>query len=785
MSGYRDFFDEQARKESRLRKLILTYQSECQSRGQGRKRDRMDWGRYQDTLLMERRVRTGTASHYMTYQAWETHYLAEGYSAEEAVAEWNRTSNMADKQGPCGSLQRLMEVCRYQKREDVIGNKQESIACTKDIQSMKHGILEPIQQQDQDFKDVVSGMAVKCLGPPTLYRSPASSALASDSGACQPALGGSGVSLPALTGRGSSQPALSTASVDANCRGSLHPGSATETEPPKKKMKDVARFRLGLHEKARASVTQLEVTSKDVIRKAMEELATLVMLGNKDSFTPYCDVLETRFHGLEALIHPEGESKVKEFCELHKDKLKDTPITTWETVTCLPAMATQGLKSILGASTAEDAQCQYNKLTADLTVIASMRSAVETSVRVLQSAARQEAKRQERVALRQKQEAEKRRNAEALNALGAAKRACKRGGGPPDKAVSIFDWPQAAFSAIRKVDYQEFGNTSMLSPLEPVLVTGYAELSAVMDADAQVKAAFANFKHQASHTTLFKTQGRVASQLPLALQGSIAKALVRPFLEHASFGQHVREVPDAHPSLALHHRIFMHMSSPMTQTCATEEQGVGQLRYICEGARSVKACCLESLMHVLRVKIGLQVPPELCLAELAALVKQNLHNPKLQEADWHCVEQPVNSVLYLPTGWLLFESALNCQTVLGLRRAMLVPSAASWGIYEQLMRASRPAKAALTVLDATSKLLQVLPRSHSQMYFQEGDHWMLKLKSPDDDSEYIEYVSVVTAVSSMKDQATFTRLRGPAYSEELAWPADRERLLRLILPGSE
>ena len=183
-------------------------------------------------------------------------------------------------------------------------------------------------------------------------------------------------------------------------------------------------------------------------------------------------------------------------------------------------------------------------------------------------------------------------------------------------------------------------------------------------------------------------------------------------------------------------------------------------------------------MHALREKLGLQMPGELCLTGLAALVEQNLNDARLQDASWYRVEQPANSVLYMPTGWLLFEAALNCQTVLGLRRAMLVPNAPSWTIYEQLFKHGRHAEQALAVLDATSKLLQVLPRSDVDMHFKKGDHWLLK--STEEDSEY---VSVVTTVADNGHQATFTWVVDSAATEDLHWPDDRARLLRLILPG--
>ena len=65
---------------------------------------------------------------------------------------------------------------------------------------------------------------------------------------------------------------------------------------------------------------------------------------------------------------------------------------------------------------------------------------------------------------------------------------------------------------------------------------------------------------------------------------------------HSTFGPHVREVPDTDPTLASYGHIFMYMNAPTMQKCATEERGVGQLRYVCSGARSIMACPLESLM---------------------------------------------------------------------------------------------------------------------------------------------------------------------------------------------
>jgi hypothetical protein len=780
-SGRKDYFEEQTRTESGLRKLILTYQRECKSRGQGRKRDRMDWGRYQETLFKEKHVLTGTERRMMTYSAWETHYIAQGYSPADAAEKWDEADTQgADKNGPNGTERRFMEFFEYQRREEITGSRHESIAGTKDIRPTNGGHLKAIQMQD---REIVSQMAAMHAGYPDLYSSPASFEFASGSSTPQPAGRGndfpqfavrdSGASLtlptsPAPRGSGVSPPAPSTPGTDGG-------------EPPKKKMKDVTRVRLGLYEKGKASLQQLELSSRDAISQAKDELNKVGMLDNHKCFTHYCDVLQTRVHGLQALIDATGESAVEGFARTHQDKLKDTPITMWDKVVCL-ITANSNLQGILGASTAEDAQQRYESLACAVNVLASMRSAVSASVRDLQSAVKQEAKKREREIMRQQQEEDKKRKAEALKAMGKAKGAGKGGMSLEGRAGSIFDWPESAWSTITTVTSQDFGNTRMLSPMLPLLVTGCTEMATLVDTDAEVKASIANFQHQAPTTALFKTQTRVACALAPHLGERVTDALVKPFLEHPTLGQHVREVPDTETALASYGHVFMYMNAPTMQKCATEERGVGQLRYVSSGARSIMACSLESLMHVLRARLALQMLDELCLTGLAALVEQNLNDPRLQEASWHRVEQPANSVLYVPTGWLLFEAALNCQTVLGLRRAMLVPNAPSWTIYEQLFRRGRPAEQALAVLDATSKLLHVLPRSDGNMCFLKGDHWMLKSAAEDDDCEY---VSVVTEVTGNGHQATFTWVVDCSNTENLCWPDDKARLVRLILPGQE
>jgi hypothetical protein len=356
-----------------------------------------------------------------------------------------------------------------------------------------------------------------------------------------------------------------------------------------------------------------------------------------------------------------------------------------------------------------------------------------------------------------------------------------------EKQHSLFDWPDEAFRAIPTVRCNEFAHHRLQTPLLPVLLTDCDELGTLLDTDAQIKNFMACFDDAAS-TVDVAPGGRAAASLPQPLGGIIAEALLSLFLKHPSFRGAVREVP-ACPVLAWMRETSIILSqAPMMESSPTEEPVQGRVSYICKGTRDVVACSFASLMHVLDQMLMRQAPdmplgrPILSIPEVKEQIRLNLHDPMLRAAEWFRVQQPAHSVLYMPTGWLVFESAIDCERVLCLRQFMLVPNSPSWDIYDMLVRAADPPEEALEISDSIHRLLEVQPRSSLDVPFRKGDHWLVS-----DGRDYSTGVlMVVTMVWSNACRAAFLGVLDPEKGLlVLGWPTDKNRLLRLVLAGPE
>jgi len=365
--------------------------------------------------------------------------------------------------------------------------------------------------------------------------------------------------------------------------------------------------------------------------------------------------------------------------------------------------------------------------------------------------------------------------------------------GVHEKQHSIFDWPGEAFSAIPTVCFPDFAQHYIRSPLLPVLVTHCDQL-VTLCTDTRIRNYIAGFE-DAGATVPMAPGGRVAAILPHCLGGSVAKALVSRFLEHPSFSGVVREVP-ACLEWMRQTSVILSQASMMEKSPA-EGPVEGHVTYICKGTRDVVACSLASLVPVLEEILRRRrrlVPEEssgwpcLSMQELKKQIPLNLGDPMLRVADWFRVQQPAGSLLYMPTGWLVFESAMDCETVLALRQFMLVPNAPSWDMYDALVRASNPSKEALEISDSIHTLLQVQQRSSNDMHFRKGDHWLVFAQ--DDVGENLPVsLTVVTDVWGNGREATFLWMLDPeegvSQVEVIRWPADKRRLLCLVLAGPE
>ena len=387
-SGRKAFYEEQCKTEAAFRKMVLAYQRDCKSRGQGRRRDKMNWGRFQDILFREKTTASGTHRQTKHYEAWEKYYTGEGYSVQEAFAEWNK-SPFADNAGPNGSERRHVPMYMFFAAMVESGSRAESVTGTKDIHATSGGVLKGIDVLDKDV----------------LARSTAP---------------GGGASVPAPVSGSASGPASGSSAAGSAAGSAAETGDPPPPPPddrPPKKRKDLARVRLGFYDRAMSALRQLEESCKVAATQGREHLKQLEQRDDRDAFKHYSEVLNVRVLGLEALVHKGGVDEVNKFEALYREQLKDTPIATWSTVRCLHDIQTKH-SDIRVAETCEDAQKQWEALQADMNIIASMRTAVAASVRDLCSAIKQAALKQERGRERQRPGTEKQGKPERQKAVG-------------------------------------------------------------------------------------------------------------------------------------------------------------------------------------------------------------------------------------------------------------------------------------------------------------------------------------------------------------------------------
>ena len=276
-------YEKEAANGATFKQMILKFQAECASLGQGKKRNRFDWSRLESERYCDTHQRVGYRDVWMHYELFEQKMKeAKHWSPQKCMEKWLELQNdparmaLADHEGPEGStLQLPIPVEKFMIHERQEGLRQANIYGTKQRNFKKDQIVPDMPEPPHNVGVDATMCDIGGLSQyDALLRMKTQSGMPSSSGAAgagtmhSTMFGSSTAGSSRMTlGQSYESGLLSTPSASRKRSSEALGEGVAEGGMSNKKVKDTTRMRNKAFEKLSAIYQQQQLANEDIAKE--------------------------------------------------------------------------------------------------------------------------------------------------------------------------------------------------------------------------------------------------------------------------------------------------------------------------------------------------------------------------------------------------------------------------------------------------------------------------------------------------------------------------------------